>query len=639
MWMVKKMISKKHSIIVKYLTEKDEYVTAVELSQLLEVSIRTIKRYIKDLNNSLADYGIEVASTKGIGYKLKGSTKEISRIKSEAVKFIEGFEMNDSLEGRIKQVLCIFLNSDYVKAEELSDKLNLSIPSINKLTSKVKSILKEYELNILSKPFHGSKIIGEEFKIRSLILNYAVKADENNFLEVMLDNISKDEIALIEKIIIEGLTDSDIIISDKDFNLLLTRIITSVSRVRKNFTMKKNTFEDSYVLRSYDFIKDILQKIGVALYLSINEDEILYVSTSSGVINYNYNTRKELSLDTQGEVNKFVETTLIEIYLITGIDFREDADFINALVMHLKIFINRFKAGVSAKNPMLGQIKSKLPMETNLATIVAKKLKEEFKVILDEDEIGFIAMHFGAAFERKKGTQGKRVCIICHYGIGTSQLLAEKLKQRISDITIVGTYPVRYLDIALKQDIDFIVSTVKLDKKNFKVPMLYIENVFSDEIINELHQVFQEKEQKRKIFKEVFNKEAFFRIDAQTSQEAIENIGQKMKSKGFIDNEVITMVLAREKMSSTDIGHLVAIPHTILEGSYKSIIGVGMLEKPIMWNKEEVQLIFMVCFNKSESYNFPVFKYLYSFIEDEGAVRRALKSLDFDKLMEILDVK
>lgn len=633
------MISKKHSIIFKYLSEKNEYITAVELSQLINVSIRTIKRYIQDLNYFLLGFGVEVASTKGIGYKLKGSTKEIRRIKDEAVKFIEGFEMDDSLDGRIKRVLCIFLNSEYVKVDELSVKLNLSIPSINKLIVKVKSILKEYELSIVSKPFHGSKIVGEEIKIRSLILNYAVSTDENNFIEVMLENISKKEIITIEKIIIEGLKDNDIIVSDKDFNLLLTRIITSLSRVRGNYTIEEKSFEDSYIVHSYNFISEILQKIGTALYISINESEILYVSSSSGVIIYNYNTRKELIIDSHGEVNKFVEDTLMEISLITNINFREDNDFISALVMHLKIFINRFKAGVSSKNPMLEQIKAKLPMETNLATILAKKLKEQFNVILDEDEIGFIAMHFGAAFERKKGTSGKKVCIICHYGIGTSQLLAEKLKQRISDIIIVGTYPVRYLDIALNQDIDFIVSTVKLDKMNFKVPVLYIENVFSDEIVNELHKVFHEKEQKRKIFKEVFNKEAFFKLNAQTSHEAIKRIGLEMKNKGFIDDEVITMVLEREKMSSTDIGHLVAIPHTILEGTYKSIIGVGILEKPIMWNKEEVQLIFMVCFNKSESYNFPVFKYLYNFIEDEDEVRRVLKFFDFDKLMEILDVK
>ncbi len=633
------MISKKHSMIVKYLTEKEEYVTAEELSQQLAVSVRTIKRYIQDLNYFFSKYGAEILSTKGIGYKLKGPVKEIRRISEEAGKYIEGFQMDDSTEGRITKIVCTFLNKSYTNAEELSDTLNLSIASTNKLIANVKSILKEYDLNIISKPFHGSKIVGEETKVRALILNYAIKSDENNILEVRLNSVSKQEIKEVEEIITEALNASNIILADKDFNILLARVLISVARIRKNCIIGRNTFKESYRLHNYDSIKAIMNTIGRKLDLDIDENEVLYVSSSSGISIYDYNTRMKLTVDTKDVVNKLVEEALREISLVTDLNFTEDSDFVDALVMHLKIFMNRFKAGISAKNPLLKQIKAKFPMETNLATIMAKKLKEEFNVTLDEDEIGFITMHFGAAVERRKNTGGKKVCIICHYGIGTSQLLAEKLKQRISNINIVGTYPVRYLDIALKADIDFIVSTVKLDKKDFKVPVLYIENVFSDEIVNELHQFFQEKEERKKIFEATFRREAFFKIKAATPEEAIKNIGQGMKDKGFIDDDVIAMVVEREKMSSTDIGNLVAIPHTILEGSYKSIIGVGMLEKPITWNKEEVQLIFMVCFNKKESYNFPMFKYLYHFIEDAGEVRRVIKIFSFDKLMEILDVK
>jgi lichenan operon transcriptional antiterminator len=626
-------------MMIKYLTEKDGYVTAEELSRQLEVSIRTIKRYVQDLNYFFSKYGTEIFSTKGIGYKVRGPAKEIRKISEEAAKCIEGFQMDDSTEGRITKILCTFFNKDYINAEELSDTLNLSIASTNKLIANVKGILKEYDVSIMSKPFHGSKIVGEEIKIRALILNYAIKSDENNVLEVRLDTVSKQEVKEIEKIIIEALHVDNIILADKDFNTLLTRVLISVARIRKNYSIEKNTFTESYRCHNYDFIKVIMNAIGRKLGLDIDENEILYVSTSSGIIIYDYNTRMKLIVDTKDAINKFVEEALAEISLVTDLDLTEDSDFIDALAMHLKIFMNRFHAGISAKNPLLKQIKTKFPMETNLATIMAKKLKEEFNVTLDEDEIGFITMHFGAAFERRRGTSGKKVCIICHYGIGTSQLLAEKLKQRISNINIVGTYPVRYLDIALKTDIDFIVSTVKLDTKDFKVPVLYIENVFSDEIVNELHQVFQEKEERKKIFETTFNKETFFRIKAETPEEAIKSIGQAMKDKGFIDEEVIAMVLEREKMSSTNIGNLVAIPHTILEGFYKSIIGVGVLEKPIIWNKEEVQLIFMVCFNKKESYNFPMFKYLYNFIKDAGEVRRVIKTFSFDKLMEILDVK
>lgn len=626
-------------MIIKYLTEKEEYVTAEELSQQIEISVRTVKRYIQDLNYFFYDYGAEIFSTKGIGYKIKGPAKEIRRISEKAIKYIEGFQIDDSTEGRITKIICTFLNKGHTNAEELSDTLNLSIASTNKLIANVQSVLKEYGLSIISKPFHGSKIVGDETKIRGLILNYAIKSDENNSLEVRLDTVSKQEIIEIEKIITEALHAANIILADKDFNILLTRILISVVRVRKNCAIKKNTFQESYRLHNYDYIKFIMNEIGKKLDVTMDENEVIYVSLSSGIIIYDYNTRMKLTVDSKDVVNKFVEEVLAEIRLVTDLDFTEDSDFINALVMHLKIFINRFKAGISAKNPLLKQIKAKFPIETNLATILAKKLKEEFNVILDEDEIGFITMHFGAAFERRKSSSGKKVCIICHYGIGTSQLLAEKLKQRISNINIVGTYPVRYLDIALKADIDFIVSTVKLDKKDFKVPVLYIENVFSDEIVNELHQVFQEKEERKKIFKATFNKNAFFRVKAETPEDAIINMGQAMKEYGFIDESVTAMVLEREKMSSTEIGNLVAIPHTILEGSYKSIIGVGMLEKPIIWNKEEVQLVFMVCFNKKESYNFPMFKYLYRFIQDEGEVRRVIKIFNFDKLMEVLDVK
>lgn len=633
------MISKKHSIIIKYLTEKSEYVTAGELSQKIEVSIRTIKRYIKDLNYYLNKAGVEITSVKGIGYMLQGPAKEIKRVSEEANKFIEGFHTDDSLEGRISKALCVFLNNEYVNAEELSEKLSLSIPSTNKLIVSVKDILGNYQLKIVSKPHHGSKILGDEIKIRALMLDYAIKIHHNDFMEVRLDNISSKEIENIEKIITGTLKESNIIVSDKDFNELLTRIIVSISRIRSKKVLEKGIFEDSYIIDSYELVRNIMINIASELSISIEEMEIQYVSISSGIIAYNYNTGKSLFKDSEDKINRFVDETLQELSFITGVDFREDIDFINAFIMHVKIFINRFRAGVKAKNPLLSQIKSKFPMETNLASITAKKLEEEFNVALDEDEIGFIAMHFGAAFERIRDKGGKKVCIICHYGIGTSRLLAEKLKRRISDINIVGTYPVRYLSTALEQDIDFIVSTVKLDTADIKIPVLYIENVFSDEIVNELNQVFNEKDQRKRIFKDTFKREVFIRIKADSREEAIKNLGLEMKAKNFIDDEVITKVFEREKMSSTDIGHLVAIPHTILEGDYKSIIGVGLLEKPIVWNKQEVQLIFMVCFNRKESHNFPVFKYLYNFIEDEGNVKRAIKVKSFEKFMEILDEK
>ncbi|WKK94956.1 PTS sugar transporter subunit IIA [Clostridioides difficile] len=72
------------------------------------------------------------------------------------------------------------------------------------------------------------------------------------------------------------------------------------------------------------------------------------------------------------------------------------------------------------------------------------------------------------------------------------------------------------------------------------------------------------------------------------------SLSNKLKERDFIEESSIKSIIDRENISSTEIGNLVAIPHTIVKGDKKSIIGVGILENPIIWDKQEVQLVFMV---------------------------------------------
>jgi lichenan operon transcriptional antiterminator len=79
---------------------------------------------------------------------------------------------------------------------------------------------------------------------------------------VRLDTVSKGEIREIETVITEELHSGHIILADKDFTLLLTRVIISVARVRKNCIINENVFEENYRLHNYNVIKAIMTKIG-----------------------------------------------------------------------------------------------------------------------------------------------------------------------------------------------------------------------------------------------------------------------------------------------------------------------------------------------------------------------------------------
>ncbi|MGO0807211.1 hypothetical protein ACTPEF_25170, partial [Clostridioides difficile] len=60
-------------------------------------------------------------------------------------------------------------------------------------------------------------------------------------------------------------------------------------------------------------------------------------------------------------------------------------------------------------------------------------------------------------------------------GLYPAFVIASTINSKASHV-----YPVRYLDMAISQDVDLIVSTVEL--KGYEKPVLYIENIFDDSL-------------------------------------------------------------------------------------------------------------------------------------------------------------
>ncbi len=59
---------------------------------------------------------------------------------------------------------------------------------------------------------------------------------------------------------------------------------------------------------------------------------------------------------------------------------------------------------------------------------------------------------------------------------------------------------------------------------------------------------------------------SFFSIKANTKEEVILSLSNKLKERDFIEESSIKSIIDRENISSTEIGNLVAIPHTIVKG-------------------------------------------------------------------------
>src|SRR5699024_11382601 len=80
--------------------------------------------------------------------------------------------------------------------------------------------------------------------------------------------------------------------------------------------------------------------------------------------------------------------------------------------------------------------------------------------------ICYLALHIGAAIERRKYKSGpKRCLIVCASGLGTAQLIYYRLKANFEpNLNVVGTTEYYKLHEYNLHDIDFIVSSIPISE-------------------------------------------------------------------------------------------------------------------------------------------------------------------------------
>lgn len=615
----------KKRMILNHMLDKNTYITSEELSMLLKVSPRTIMRYVKDINYMIRRYNAEITSARGLGYRLqvperdkKALLKSICSVPSET--------RDDTDESRNEKIIRCILNERENTTDKLAISLNLSSIRISQLLDIIRGNILGYGLELQAQKSRGLRILGNEKDIRTMMLDLLLDKTEERIVD-FLENLSIGEAKEVKRITQKKLVESDQFISDFDFKLLYLEILISLSRCKRN-----RGFQEEQPGVPRDIILAITSEISFMTGINLDEKEQVYIDNELGDILDSYQREEN------DDITDFIEEKLAEFEQITGKNYLEDLQLVNSLKLHIALFIKRSRKGMETDNPIISQIKKNLPTDFDLAALMAIGIERKFSVCLSENEIGFLTLHFASFEERRKNQDKKKIVIICHYGIGTSQLLKEKLQNRYEEFLVVGIYPQAFLEVAMKVESDLIISTVEIKGYENRA-IIYIDNIFSEEIFVKINRQMDKKSKMEKILNNLFSRDTFIKVEATSRKDMILKMGEFLIGKGYTSQEVLDEVFKREDMSSTDIGNLVAIPHTISKYQEKSFISVGILKDPVFWSKENVQLVFLICFNSNDKENLGVFRYLYNFIKDEGSVKSIINFADYDIFRKIIDNK
>jgi lichenan operon transcriptional antiterminator len=640
--------------IFLYLLNSDIGLSGNELSKTFNVSTRTIRSDIKSLNKMLENYNIIINSSNQEGYSIPKEQKLIGLSIIENIFEEENSIMkipNTPSERFAFIVFKLAFATDYITMEDLANLLFVSKTTIYLDIKEIAEVLENFpSLTLKVSPMKGLKLLGDERTKRLLIFNVLKREKLNSDLilsksfyyafpdkETSLDK----EILFLYETIINVLNKYGYILTDKDVSLLVKDILISIKRIQMEFVIEEENHEELDLIIAKALKKDIEDHFNI----SLDYKELEYFQQS-------FNTKRILNVKSEeyilkGKAEEIVEKFIVEVKEKFNIDFTNNENFKNNLILHLNPMIERIKFQHFEENPLKNQIKSNYPFAFEISTLMVSIIKDKLNVIINEAEISYIALHVAVALE---STYKKiNIAIICGSGLGTAQLVKSKILFYYKEqINIIGYFPIYKLNNILKgeyEDVDLIVSTIPINYKSCTIPVVQVNPLINQEDLNKIRKhliinpLITDRSKYIAELEDSFSSEELFKYFPEEIEylDAIYELS-KLIGKGEYIKDVetfYTSVLQRESLYSTILDEMVAIPHPMESMSKTTVVAIGILEKPIVYECKRVKIILLFAANAREDEKLKVlYGLLQEILESETIIEKLSKSKNYKDFIE-----
>ncbi|WHZ58106.1 BglG family transcription antiterminator [Metabacillus hrfriensis] len=642
--------SRLKSLIKEILSHKVP-VTSEYLAKVLGVTSRTIRNDVLTINLELKKIGVQIEANRGVGYFIDPTLGQpVTEIIEELFMLQEEEQGNVPVlpEERVLYILkSIIMAEDFIATEQIANELFVSKSTVDNDLKQVEKLLEKYDLTLYKKQNYGIKLIGNEMNIR-FCFSESLANMRNEQAQLENEIISDVNVEVIKTITKKHLEELPFCMAELQLNNLVTHIAIAIQRIKKGKNIEVGTIELDQIETQEEYViaNRIVTSLEETFSIKIPEGEIAYIAIHLlGAKHFEDKNLQEV--DFAGKVGErhyqLVVDILSEINRVYHIDLREDRELIYGLGVHLRSAMNRLKYRMNLRNPMLKEIKNHYPFSFELGILASEIIQKNSRLIVNEDEIGYIAIHLEAAVERmknKKRREVRRVAIVCASGLGTAKLLAASIESKFPGIDIVGTYPFYSIKNIKNDAADLILSTIPV-KEEGPIPLLHINTMLTDQDVEKVKEHISSKylnEDKNKSLKKLqnlFNEDLFFtEIDKKNPKDIIKSLTTILNIKGFVDDSFQQSVLEREEISPTAIGNLVAIPHPLKPNALGSCIGIGILKKPIKWGENSVQLVFLLALNEKDKEEFShLFNHLWQLVQNKKLVYELCSKENFADFM------
>jgi transcriptional antiterminator/mannitol/fructose-specific phosphotransferase system IIA component (Ntr-type) len=640
--------------ILKLLINSNGPITSKDVAQRLRVSSRTIRDDLKKLQKFLDAFDIKIVMKPRTGIYLDGTVEEKAALLDQISHSDSYYHEPYSPQEREKYIIFRLLQSDKnLTTQQLADELFVSKVTIYKDLDNVGKWLARHDLKLVRKPNYGIKIVGSEENFRKAFSDFLVnKLEKHRSKEQVQESLihpldcrlspanftqlvrmfPKIDVCKLERIIHEAEDMMRLRFIDESYTALIVHLAILLKRLQEKKDINTQVLRLANLVSrdEYRIAEFIASRVEKEFGIRIPKSEIIYISLH--ILGAKIEKRLPLKEETIDEMLKDVEKEILEIVydMVNIVENTLDVKLSNdklltaGLALHLRPVMSRIRYGMNLHNPILSQIKENYTSIYGIAWITAGIIEKRLGIKVGEEEVGYLAMHLGAAIER--ATAPKKVLVICSSGIGTAQMLASRLKKKFPEIFIEDVISVPNVDEALKcKKVDFIISTVPLEVKG--MPVVLVSPLLTEGDIAKIRELigktsniklkFNRKDFEGSLVYELISEDLIFcKKSFDSKEQIIEEIGRILVARGYVEPDFVKAVQEREKITSTYIGRGVAIPHGEDRFVKKPTVAVITLKAPVEWWEKQVNIVFYLALRFDTSkYTKAFFKEFYDMLD------------------------
>lgn len=472
--------SSRQMMILAKLLQESKAITMREIADEIEVSTRTVHRELDELQPVLDLYSLTLVKKIGIGVQLQGDEEKKAALRKDLFQTEAGdFSPN---ERKIMILSTLLSISEPIKLISLAYDLKVTTATVSHDLDELEKKIEQYGLTLVRRRGYGIELRGSEtakrVAITSLIaenfneyefiaaikdtIQHKAQHRNNSISERLLGFIEQEKLILVERALRELENNLPYPLADSAFIGLVIHLALAIKRVEKGEVIH---FDREYLAQlsgtqEYLVAERILKRLETLLQMEIPQGEIGYITMhlrGAKIRNAYGKTHLSDNPELMAKIKRLIEICEEKLQ----VDFDDDQSLLQGLLTHMEPAIFRILQGMRIRNPLLEQIQRDYHDIFVALKEAVRLVFPEYKV--PEAEIGYLVMHFGAALERMHWQNARfNALIVCSSGIGSSKILASRIKKEIREIEGLRNISLFEVDNVPKHEYDLIISTIPL---------------------------------------------------------------------------------------------------------------------------------------------------------------------------------